>query len=309
MYGQTAVLTDYHLNPKALPSARKEPGFTLIELLVVIAIIAILPSARAAQDISNKKEMTLAYSMYANENNGTLLPNISGEPSAGQTYVTSGWVHGGMSWPAGQWALYNNGGDNTNVSYLQNSLLGPFCAGQTLIYKCPSDTWKIVGQANINNGKPTDRVRSASMNITIEGNTWAALKTKIPQNESWWYNQVQGYQACYAFNKESDYIHLDPADLFVFLDEQADSINDGNHAGWRGQQMIASSGGTTWGDMPAGYHNHCGSFSFADGHAELHKWLIANTILPVTQQGYTAPLLGKINDMAWYIAHSIVFLP
>jgi prepilin-type N-terminal cleavage/methylation domain-containing protein len=302
------------------PGTLGATGFTLIELLVVIAIIAILAAilmpvlnqaeerARAAQCLSNKKQMALAYSLYPNENSGNLLPNISGEGQAKQLMVTSGWVHGGMTWPGtSQSSLYPIT-DDTNLYYLQYSLLGPFCSGQTLIYKCPSDTAKLVGQTAVNNGRASDRVRSVSMDITIEGNCWQPIKT-IPQNESWWYTQACGYHpSVYAFNKESDYIHLGPADLFVFTDEQADSINDGNIAAWTGQQMIRSSGGTSWGDLPAAYHNHSGCFSFADGHAEIHRWLTGNIALPVREAQYSSPTLGSIADMSWYIAHSIVFV-
>jgi prepilin-type processing-associated H-X9-DG protein len=72
--------------------------------------------------------------------------------------------------------------------------------------------------------------------------------------------------------------------------------------------MLKSSGGTHWGDLPAGYHNRSGSFSFADGHAEIHRWLSGTTCLPVIEGTYVSPELLNIADMSWYMAHSIAFV-
>src|SRR5437899_8654458 len=60
-------------------------GFTLIELLVVIAVIAILAalllpalakskeSATGSRCLGNQKQLTLAWIMYADDNNGTMV--------------------------------------------------------------------------------------------------------------------------------------------------------------------------------------------------------------------------------------------
>src|SRR5213083_1075244 len=60
-------------------------GFTLIELLVVIAVIAILAAlllpalakskeiATGSRCLGNQKQLTLAWIMYADDNNGTMV--------------------------------------------------------------------------------------------------------------------------------------------------------------------------------------------------------------------------------------------
>src|SRR5919204_5425134 len=69
--------------------ARHKPGFTLIELLVVIAIIAILAAilfpvfaqarekSRAASCASNLKQIGLAYHMYAQDYDETIVPGAN----------------------------------------------------------------------------------------------------------------------------------------------------------------------------------------------------------------------------------------
>ncbi len=93
--------------------------------------------------------------------------------------------------------------------------------------------------------------------------------------------------------KQSDF--RSPAMVYVTLDEQADSINDAF--------FIDPLNPSAWGDIPASYHGGAGSFSFADGHAEIHKWRSGTSIYPVLANGQfpqkNLDALG-MQDYLWY---------
>ena len=103
-------------------------GFTLIELLVVIAIIALLASmllpalakaremGRKAKCISNLKQISLAFIMYADDNDGYLPPTYY----MWDTGETIGWDFSSAGWSG----PYGSG------------LLNSYLTDQ--IYKCPT---------------------------------------------------------------------------------------------------------------------------------------------------------------------------
>ena len=67
--------------------------------------------------------------------------------------------------------------------------------------------------------------------------------------------------------------------LFFFVDEDDSpqvihcSIDDGYFAEFQYDQSTPS----TWGNWAASRHGGGGDFSFADGHAEFHKWVEPTT--------------------------------
>ena len=255
----------------------------MIELLVVIAIIAILAGmllpvlskakirAQSIQCLNNQRQMTTAWTMYSDDNQDYLVPNHDG----GTTDFSLSWVPGWLDFTANNTA-------NTNLQYVLNSKIAPYAKNSQVI-KCPADIYLC-----IEGNQKLPRVRSVGMNGFIEGN---AYKGEHSSFDSHWYTGFFSYQ------KSTDIKRPSPSNLWVFVDEHPDSINDG----WT---IMNPTDLNNWTDLPASYHNGACDFGFADGHSETHKWIEATTKQPVKQSqfnGFNAP--GS-KDIRWIVDHS-----
>lgn len=255
------------MNPSTSSHTDSTAGFTRSDLLAVVAGTCVLAALalpaigstrnRSHQEVcsDNLRALMRATQLYADDHRDEFPMVING--GAAQTPqeidYSSRSLNSYRPWATG-WMRWNTSPHNTNTAFLidrRYSVLADYTRDAGL-YRCPSDTLltpeqKLLGW--------TARVRSYSANMAVgRGN-------KVnPQSE---------LGAEKFFVKFSDIDRPSPANLFVLLEENPDSINDPNFAGMQTSRR--------WIDLPATFHptagtNRSANLVFADGHVENHAW-------------------------------------
>ena len=97
-----------------------------------------------------------------------------------------------------------------------------------------------------------------------------------------------------------------PSKIHVLVDEHPDSINNGAFGVWMSD--LSNPVKAYIFDFPASYHNGACGFSFADGHAEIHKWVDGRTKPKTTYKNLLALGVPSPNnrDMLWLTEHTSV---
>jgi len=280
-------------------------GFTLIELAVVIATVAVLaalllpalagtrPNTQAFQCLGNQRQLILAWQMYAQDNSDILPPNDYPYTTAASDDGTiMNWVFGSM---------YVNRDVLFGPRYMADPRLTALARYNTnsAVYRCPMDT-------SLNHG--IIRPRSVSMNSAV-GTRWysAGMGTGAPSPNparppgsavggGWLvdpYNDLQ--TTWHTYGKITQMTRPGPAMTWIIMDENPQTINDGSLIVCMQPLLV---------DYPANYHNGGAGISFADGHAEVHKWLDAfvnpNISGATGGPGYTPPVApDPCQDLAW----------
>jgi prepilin-type N-terminal cleavage/methylation domain-containing protein/prepilin-type processing-associated H-X9-DG protein len=261
-------------NPPAGPSApatrcNRATGFTLIELLVVIAIIAILAAMLlpALSRAKRKAQSIVCQNNLAQLQKGAVMYShdfndymIPNAPAG--VPADHSWCGGGSQ----DWFLSP---DNIDRNQYYNSIMSPYMSKQLGVYKCPADNLPAYNGA---------RLRSYSMNSQMG---------YIPQ-----YGLVNYNSGWRQYSKVSDLNCPTPTDAFIFAEENPDSINDGF-------LQLGLNSPFDFPDVPGALHGSVGSFSFADGHVKLIKWVTSALNLQVAVNVHVSHVPGGQTNPDW----------
>ncbi len=241
-------------------------AFTLIELLVVIAIIALLmaivmPALHKAKEIaatsvclSNQRQISMAYYIYAEDNDGRLTdakPATSSDgwmtfsnTGVGNNYTTKCFIAEPM----------NDSGSFSNTS-LEDKIRGFEQGGlwsyleAHKVFNCPMDKrWRKPredGSADQIGG-----YRSYSIGGVLSAEGYQLTATSTDESKV-------------TIHKYSGFSN--PSTKIIFLEEADGQGQNQNY--WNMFLNVRK-----WYDPFAIWHNGSSTFGFADGHADRYKW-------------------------------------
>jgi len=237
---------------------KKPKAFTLIELLVVIAIIAILMAilmpalnrvkeqGKRAVCLSNLKQLTLTWIMYADENDDKLVNGEADEGNDGRCIMpgpNDGRHANEMWWTgddcAGGYMQGEQLPQETQIRAIKAGALYPYCKDETL-YRCPT---------GIRGEMRTYTITDAMNGLRRAGTYSGKSGIRVGRTVLW-------------VKRRTEIIAPGPAYRLVFLDEGR--VTPDSYA--------CHYQNAKWWDPPFVRHGDGSNVSFADGHSDYWKW-------------------------------------
>jgi prepilin-type processing-associated H-X9-DG protein len=248
---------------KTTGSDRIERAFSRSDLMAAGAMVFVLlllgastiAGSKSDSDaticVGNHRALIQAWTDFTADNDGKFPGALQGGAAADPD---GSLFEYGRSRPfTGGWITWGTDEDNTNFNYFANPRYGAlanYLNRRKDVIKCPADTFLSPVQRDVL--KWTGRVRSYSGNIAVgEGNA---------ETGPWSTNYLHA-------TKISQLVNPSPAGAYVYVEEHPDSINDGGFFNPRGDRSAL-----TLVDVPVAYHDGATAMSYADGHADLHRW-------------------------------------
>jgi prepilin-type N-terminal cleavage/methylation domain-containing protein/prepilin-type processing-associated H-X9-DG protein len=221
-------------------------GFTLIELLVVIAIIAILmailmPALNRAKEqgkravcLNNLKQLTLAWILYADDNDDKLVNGDTEESGTFGPPPTGACASGGRHYQERPWVLKDWAAGMTldqKIDAIKGGALFPYCGRSLKLYKCP-----IAGREEGQEQRQRTYSMVDAMNVQpFDGGPMIKKRTEIKG----------------------------PSERSVFVEDSGATPM----GGWSIYYTQ-----NAWRDEPPLRHGNGANWAFADGHSEYWKW-------------------------------------
>jgi len=198
--------------------------------------------AQAIGCLNNVRQLDIAFIMYSGDNSDRIVNNHTTGNSCGP----NAWIKvGGL----GLNSYTGNARLDQNDLAIVNGVLYPFNTSSK-IYHCAAD------QSVVNNSTTILRNRSYSMSTSMNWTNVSNPSGPDPDPSSG------------SFTKLSSIYNPGSSLATVFVEEAANSI-DNNALGIYSPQYISAK--AFW-NLPSSRHNNGANFTFADGHAEYHKW-------------------------------------
>ena len=241
---------------------RKLSGFTLIELLVVIAIIAILMAilmpalnrvkeqGKRAVCLSNLKQLTLAWIMYADDNGGKLVNGETAEQPRLKTTVIGNKTTVYEEIP---WAFESDPAASTydQQAQIKKGILYTY-SKNVKVYRCP--------------GGKARHMRTYSLTCAVngEGSHLVGRGSRLVNNNAMlWVKNISLIRR--------------PHERVIFIDEGRTIVNNDPDP-TKGHSFKISYFNQEWIDSPPVRHSGGTTVAYADNHTEYWKWAGIDTI-------------------------------
>ena len=260
-------------------------GFTLIELLVVISIISLLmsimmPSLNRAREqanrvdcMNNMRQLTLAWTIYADDNDGQLCSPWAGwiDEDYGlpwlHRYGQPHWVLGGL-WLSPSYELNHIGDSEIAIT---EGVLWPYTQNIEL-YRCKSD--------------PSNKLRSYAIANTMGGSASII--------EKW--EDLQFHDISQISRSSERLVFADAQSRFRWLQGSFLPVASTGHSKYPRWH--------NWGESPfiTTRHNDGMNISFADGHCRWWRFEDPETVRTAKGQALTKDPETHRNADAEYLA-------
>jgi prepilin-type N-terminal cleavage/methylation domain-containing protein/prepilin-type processing-associated H-X9-DG protein len=239
-------------------------GFTLIELLVVIAVMAILlaiflPALRLARErgqravcLSNLRQLTLAWVVYANEHDGKLVSGSALSVRGSGSLRLEGWAGQAFGFPPSRAALFRNPAKGPLWPYVRD----------IDIYRCPR-------------GRPGHFVTYSTV-VSANNNHAQVAGAYVPDSggrELTEYGERVG-STVLKLTRLTDIVSPGPALRAVFIDMGQTPVSSDFYVYY----LYPRWGGPFAHSAPPIRHANGTTLSMADGHAEYWHWRGRETV-------------------------------